>query len=76
MALELARAGGRIAVVAHRGAALADSRADKCGAWGGCRYRHSRRLADVTRPCEVERAAETVALHFGPIDLLVNNAGT
>jgi len=33
-------------------------------------------LVDVTRPCEVERAAETVALHFGPIDLLVNNAGT
>jgi len=71
LALRLAREGMRVALVARRRADLEALVAEIMGAGGdACAF-----------PCDVESAAEVVAtasaaaLHFGAVDLLVNNAG-
>jgi NAD(P)-dependent dehydrogenase (short-subunit alcohol dehydrogenase family) len=72
MALALARAGAAVAVVARTAEQLAETVALIEGEGG----RAIAVPADVTDRQAVERMAREVERQLGPVDLLVNNAGT
>ncbi len=71
LALRLAREGMRVALVARRRADL-EALAAEIAREGGdaCAFR-----CDVESAAEVAATARAAALHFGAVDLLVNNAG-
>jgi NAD(P)-dependent dehydrogenase (short-subunit alcohol dehydrogenase family) len=71
LARELIREGARIAICARDEAELERARLDLVGRGGDV-------LAvpcDVTEQAQVNRMVDQVATHFGPIDVLINNAG-
>jgi short-subunit dehydrogenase len=70
-AVELARRGVRVVAVARRSERLAETVAASVSA-GGQAVAVS---ADVTDPDSVPRVVEAAEASFGPVDLLVNNAG-
>ena len=71
LALRLAREGMRVALVARRRADLEALAAEIMGAGGdACAF-----PCDVESAAEVAATARAAALHFGAVDLLVNNAG-
>lgn len=72
VALRLARDGSAVAVLARSGLELAETVA-LVEAEGGRAYAES---VDVTDAAAVAEAFEEVARRLGPVDLLVNNAGT
>ena len=72
LALGLARAGAAVAVVSRSPAEIADA-AKSIESEGG---RAIAVPADVTDRASVERAVAETERQLGPIDLLVNNAGT
>jgi ketoreductase len=72
IALALADDGAAIVVNARSSRAEAEGVADEIRAAGG---RAVAILADVTSPPEVKRLFEEAAASFGPVDVLVNNAG-
>ena len=70
-AQKLARQGLRVALVARRGERL-QALAEEIGAAGG----EARAIAaDLTQEAERERVATEVRRTWGPVDVLVNNAG-
>jgi len=71
-ALALARAGTRVGVVARSAEQLAETVRGVTEAGGEA----SAIVADVTDAASVERMAREVERTLGPVDLLVNNAGT
>ena len=71
-ALALARAGARVGVVARSEAQLAETARGVTEA-GGEAWAV---VADVSEAAAVERMAREVERALGPVDLLVNNAGT
>ncbi|HEY6041447.1 MAG TPA: SDR family oxidoreductase [Anaerolineae bacterium] len=71
MALGLAQAGARIAVVSRRQAACEHVAAEIRRA-GGQAFAVA---CDVTERAQLERAAENIAREFGPADILINAAG-
>src|SRR5262245_63431462 len=72
-AIALAEAGAAVAVNYHRNEAGAEDAKRKIVAAGG---RAITVRADVTKSADVRRmVAETVAA-FGPVDILINNAGS
>ena len=71
LALELGRRGARVGLLARRRHLLENVAREIVEADG-----HALALpADVTKPQEVRAAAAELRRHFGPIDLLVANAG-
>ncbi|HPF18589.1 MAG: 3-oxoacyl-ACP reductase FabG [Eubacteriales bacterium] len=72
-ALALARRGDRIAVHFHRNPDAAESLVSGIRDLGG---RAERYRADLTRQEEVRTLCRDIAGELGPIDVLVNNAGT
>jgi short-subunit dehydrogenase len=72
LARELARRGARVALVARRAARL-ERLAKEIEEAGGTASVHA---CDVSDPEAVARAAAEVRARWGPVDLLVNNAGT
>jgi 3-oxoacyl-[acyl-carrier protein] reductase len=71
IALRLAREGARVGLVARRADAL-DALAGAIRADGGDALVLP---CDVAERAQVESAADRALAHFGPVDLLVNNAG-
>ena len=71
MALALGGAGARLALVSRNRAAL-DSVADEVRALGA---EAEVFIADVTDEAQVQRLAEAVHARFGPVQILINNAG-
>jgi short-subunit dehydrogenase len=72
LAHELAAAGAELVLVARRADELA-AVAEECARLGG----HARvRPADLADPAAARRLAETVLREDGPVDVLVNNAGS
>jgi 3-oxoacyl-[acyl-carrier protein] reductase len=70
-AVRLARAGAAVVVNYHQNRAAAQNVLDEVNRLG------ERALifqADVTRPAQVETMVRAVRDHFGPVDVLVNNA--
>ncbi|HEY4830339.1 MAG TPA: SDR family oxidoreductase [Solirubrobacteraceae bacterium] len=72
VALELGRAGARVAVVFRADAQSADETVLAIGAAGGEAFAWQ---ADVTAPDQVLAATEAVRARWGRVDVLVNNAG-
>jgi len=72
LALELARRGWAVSLVARRGELLAQL-ADQVSAGGG---KAAWAAADVTDRTQVEAAVATLVERLGPVDLLVANAGS
>lgn len=72
-ALELARRGARIVLVARNTSRAADTLARLRGVNG--QAVHDVVQADLLRMSDVRRAAETIALRESRIDVLINNAG-
>src|SRR4051794_4300634 len=72
VALGLASAGASVAVVARSGAQIIEVAARITGAGG----RAVAIPADVSDPEAVERMVHEVEAALGPVDLLVNNAGS
>ena len=71
IALRLAGAGARVAVLARRADALAEVVADVRAAGGEA----VAAVCDVADPDQVRAAAEVVRAALGAVDILVNNAG-
>src|SRR5208337_271474 len=71
-ALALARAGARVGVAARSGEQLAETVRGVRAAGGEALAV----VADVSDAASVERMAREVERTLGPVDLLVNNAGT
>ncbi|MEW6749697.1 MAG: SDR family oxidoreductase [Candidatus Latescibacterota bacterium] len=71
-ALALAQAGARVAVLARSAEQLACT-VEKVEQAGG---RALAVAADVTKRAAVEQAVAAVQAHLGPVEVLVNNAGT
>jgi citronellol/citronellal dehydrogenase len=69
--LELARTGARVVVCGRREEPLADTKAAVEAAGGECLAVP----ADVREPDQVERVLDEALARFGPVDVLVNNAG-
>lgn len=71
VAVSLARAGARVALIGRDTAALAETLRDveQCGGQGLALQ------ADVTDPASIEAAAEKAGASFGKLDILVCNAG-
>lgn len=67
----LAAGGARVALLARRADRLADLAAEIAGAGGQA----VAVTADITDQASVDAAAEAVHAAFGPVDLVVNNAG-
>ncbi|HSJ95680.1 MAG TPA: SDR family NAD(P)-dependent oxidoreductase [Myxococcota bacterium] len=72
LAHELAAAGAELVLVARRAEELA-AVAEECARLGG---RARVRPADLADPAAARRLAETVLREDGPVDVLVNNAGS
>ena len=53
-----------------------EAAAEQCGRPGGGRRAAESLACDVTDPDAGERIAAAAAERFGPVDVLVNNAGT
>jgi NAD(P)-dependent dehydrogenase (short-subunit alcohol dehydrogenase family) len=70
-ALFLARRGARVTVAARRAEALAGTLADAAAAGGQVRSV----VMDVTVAASIEAALDMAEKGFGPVDVLVNNAG-
>ena len=72
LAREMARASARLAITARDAAELERARAqlNQCGA------RALALVSDVTDRAQVDEMMRTVCDHLGPVDVLVNNAGT
>jgi 3-oxoacyl-[acyl-carrier protein] reductase len=72
-AIELAKAGARVAICARGEQALAEAAAALRAACGTAPLTVQ---ADVTIPDDVKRVVATTVAHFGQLDILVNNAVT
>jgi len=73
MALAFAASGAHVCLVARRPDVLEETRAEveRAGEGKVCAC-----TADVSRAEDIERAVETAESTLGPVDVLVNNAGT
>ena len=71
IALELARRGAEVVVVARRGDRLSQL-ADRIAGRGG---KVEKVVGDVTDPTTRQKAIDTVQSSFGGLDILVNSAG-
>lgn len=72
IALDLAREGADVAVLARADTASAEAVATEVRAQG---RRATTAAVDVTDPASIEAALDHAAAHLGRIDILVNNAG-
>jgi NAD(P)-dependent dehydrogenase (short-subunit alcohol dehydrogenase family) len=71
MAIEFARSGAAVALVARRPDALAEAKREIAAAGGSAETYP----CDVTRPAEIEAAWGRIVAAHGRVDILVNNAG-
>jgi len=72
IALRLAREGARVVVDYHGDAAPAQKLVDEIENFGG---RARAVAADISKPEDVEDLVKQAVVHFGTLDVLINNAG-
>lgn len=73
MALKFAAAGAHVCIVGRRADVLEETRAEVAAAGGG---KVAACAADVAKAEDVARVVATAEKELGPVDVLVNNAGT
>jgi 3-oxoacyl-[acyl-carrier protein] reductase len=73
MALKFAESGAHVAICARRADVLEKTKAEVEAAGGG---KVAAITADVAKADDVTRLIDTVEAELGPVDVLVNNAGT